>query len=122
MLENIKMLLSIKDTDTSKDKLINYWIDYYTKMVLKYCHLIELNKDLEAIIEQIIISRLAGLGIGENNKANQTIPEGVKSITRGDYSITYKDTLGEKQQSIYYLDKFAIEYRGQLNLWRRLDY
>lgn len=119
MLENIKMLLGIKDTDTSKDVLINYWINYYTKMVLKYCHLDELNKDLEAIIEQMVISKLGG--IGSAGGSGEVIPDGVKSITRGDYSITYKDSASEKQ-SVQTLDKVAINFQGQLNLWRRLDY
>lgn len=117
MLDNIKMLLGI--TDTSKDTIINYWIDYYTKMILKYCHIDALNTDLESIIEQIVVERMGG--VGSASGGSETIPAGVKSITRGDYSITYKDTTVDKANSIS-LDQYAIAHQGNLNLWRRLDY
>lgn len=119
MLENIKMLLGISSSDTSKDVLLNYWIDYYTRMVLKYCHIDALNKDLEMIIEQMVLDKVGG--IGSTGTATDKQPEGVKSITRGDYSITYKDTISDKQ-STQLLDKIAINFQGQLNLYRRLDY
>lgn len=122
MLNNIKMLLVIALTDTSKDALINYWIDYYSKMVLKYCHLDALNSDLESIIEQMVISKLGGIA---NQGATGTILEAhkgdIKSITRGDYQIVYKDSIADKQTSTQ-LDKVAISFQGQLNLYRRLDY
>lgn len=121
MLDNIKMLLGIAPTDTSKDTLINYWINYYTKMVLKYCHISALNEDLQGIVEQMVILRMGGLG-SASGTGQQPIPEGVKSITRGDYSITYKDTTSEKKSTSSQLDKIAIDFQGQLNLWRRLDY
>lgn len=117
MLDNIKMLLGI--TDTSKDNIINYWIDYYTRMVLKYCHLETLNPDLEGIIEQMVITKLGGIAskgeILEEHKGD------IKSITRGDYSITYKDSIADKQTTML-LDNVAISFQGQLNLYRRLDY
>lgn len=119
MLINIKMLLGINPTDTSKDTTINYWIDYYTKMVLKYCHIDTLNADLESIIEQMVITKLGG--IGSKGDTTQQPTDGVKSITRGDYQITYKDKAEEKQV-VTQLDKIAITFQGQLNLWRRLDY
>lgn len=117
MLENIKMLLSI--TDNSKDAVINYWIDFYTKMVLKYTHQDALNSDLESIVEQIVLSRAGGIGIvAEANKGDTT---GVKSIERGDYKIVYKDKAEEKE-IVRVLDKHAIGFKGQLNLYRRLSY
>lgn len=119
MLENVKMLLGIASGDTTKDALIDYWIAYYTRMVLKYCHITELNDDLSGIIEQIVIARMGGVGSASGTAT--TAPEGVRSITRGDYSITYKDTTADKQTTSK-LDKIAIDFQGQLNLWRRLDY
>lgn len=118
MLENIKMLLGI-DND-SKDILINYWIDYYTKMVLKYCHLIYLEVDLQSIVEQMVVARLGALALGKNTGVEEKTPDGVRSITRGDYSITYK---GDSESSkISTLDYIAVNFQGQLNLYRRLDY
>lgn len=119
MLENIKMLLGIAGDDTTKDALINYWINFYTKMVLKYCHIDALNEDLQGIIEQMVVIRMGGFGSA--GSTSQARPDGVKSITRGDYSITYKDTTADKQTTST-LDKVAVDFQGQLNLWRRLDY
>lgn len=112
------MLLGINASDTSKDIIINYWIDYYSKMVLKYCHIDSLNTDLENIIEQMIVIKLGGFGSGgtilEEHKGD------VKSITRGDYQIVYKDSIVDKQTSIL-LDKIAMQFQGQLNLYRRFS-
>ena len=118
MLENIKMLLGI--TDDSKDGLINYYINFYTKMILKYCHISILHPDLETIIEQIIIDLFGGIGSkGIISKGNA---DDVKSMTRGDFSITYKDDKTTDTATSKVLDKYAIKYQGQLNLYRRLDY
>lgn len=118
MLENIKMLLAIASDDTSKDAIINYWINYYTKMIIKYCHITELNEDLTLILEQMIVQRLGGFGTTSTSTEKQ---DGVKSITRGDYRIEFKETMHDKQQNSL-LDEIAINFQGQLNLWRRLDY
>lgn len=117
MLENIKMILSI--TDTSKDAVLNYWIGFYSKMVLAYTHQPALNADLEAIIEQVIVLRAGGTGIV--TEANKEDTDGIKSIERGDYKITYKDTAEDKLVSNV-LDKYAFGFKGQLNLQRRLNY
>lgn len=119
MLANIKMLLGIPTGNTDKDTLINYWINYYTNMVLKYCHIqiADLNETLNGIIEQIVTSRMGGVGSGGTGT---TIPTGdVQSITRGDYSISYKSG---SSSNVSNLDKIAVDFQGQLNLWRRLDY
>ncbi len=117
MLDNIKMLLGI--ADTSKDALINYYIDFYTKMILKYCHIDTLNGDLESIIEQIIVAKFGG--VGSKGIVSKQANSNVKSMTRGDWSETYFSE-NEKSSTSKVLDEYAIKYQGQLNLWRRLDY
>jgi hypothetical protein len=119
MLENIKMLLGIQAGDTSKDPVINYWINYYTKMVLKYTHQDTLNADIESIIEQMVIIKCGG--IGSEGKTDTQDGDNVKSITRGDYQIVYKDKKSDIEIHTS-LDSIAINFQGQLNLWRRLDY
>lgn len=121
MLDNVKMLLGVQTGDTSKDVIINYWIAYYTRLVLKYCHIDALNEDLQGIVEQMAVERLGGFGAFSNTSQNAQKPDGVKKITRGDYTIEYKDTLAERQAGAV-LDKVATGYQSQLNLWRRLDY
>lgn len=118
LLENIKMLLGISDTDTSKDKIINYWINFYTIMVLDYTHKdasYEKYSHLESIIEQIVLSQLGGMGSG--GSAKEGTNDGVKSIVRGDYKITYKDRAVEKHEDIK-LNEIALPFQGQLNLHR----
>jgi hypothetical protein len=120
MIENIKMLLNI--ADDKKDNIINYWIGFYTKMVLKYCHITSLNPDIEALIEQVIIERMGGIGSG----GTATVPVGdnVKSISRGDYSITYKDATNTTKTSTTTggtLDRFMEKYSSNLNLFRKFD-
>jgi len=120
MLENIKMLLSVGDT--TKDATINYWIDYYSKIVLKYCHIETLNSDLESIVEQIVIAKMGGIGSkGSIVNSDGDNTREIKSMSRGDYSVTYKDNI-EDTKLYTILDKFAIGFQGQLNLWRRFDY
>ena len=120
MLENIKMLLSVEDT--TKDATINYWIDYYSKIVLKYCHIETLNSDLESIIEQIVIAKMGGIGSkGSIANSDGDNTHEIKSMSRGDYSVTYKDHV-EDTKLYTVLDKYSIGFQGRLNLYRRFDY
>ncbi|UZQ49855.1 phage head-tail connector protein [Clostridium kluyveri] len=80
MLENIKMLLGISDDDTSKDKLINYYINIITTKVLKYCKLDELVSGLNQFIENKVFSIIKSM----DNTAGD-----VKSVQRGDTTISY---------------------------------
>ena len=122
MLENIKMLLGIEESDNTKDNIIDYWISHYNKMILKYCHLETLSADMDSIIEQIVIAKMGGIGSkgGIVNSDGDNTHE-IKSMSRGDYSVTYKDHV-EDTKLYTILDKFAITFQGQLNLYRRLDY
>jgi hypothetical protein len=113
MIDNIKMLLGIVSTDTTKDAMINYWIAYYTKMILKYCHQIELGDDLQTILEQIVVEKMGGIGGG--GEIEQQDASNIKSITRGDYSVSYD------LNATNTLDTIAVKFQGQLNLYRRLD-
>ena len=82
MLENIKMLLGIAGDDTSKDNLINYYINSITTKVLKYCKLDKLSPELNQFIEIKVASII---------KATSNNPN-VKSIARGDTTISYSDS------------------------------
>ena len=81
MLGNVKMLLGIADDDTSKDKLINYYINSISTKILNYTHRTELPKELEHIVEEITVDKIKN---SENGNK-------VKSIARGDTTITYAD-------------------------------
>ena len=77
MLENIKLILDI--TEDSQDKLILLYIDKITNNILSYCNINELNPALEGFIEDKVIN-IMKIKLGKM---------GVKSINRGDTSITY---------------------------------
>lgn len=77
MLENIKLILDI--TEDSQDKLILLYIDKITNNILSYCNINELNPALEGFIEDKVIN-IMKIKLGKMD---------VKSINRGDTSITY---------------------------------
>ena len=77
MLENIKLILDI--TEDSQDKLIILYIDKITNNILSYCNINELNPALEGFIEDKVIN-IMKIKLGKMD---------VKSINRGDTSITY---------------------------------
>ena len=77
MLKNIKLILDI--TEDSQDKLILLYIDKITNNILSYCNINELNPALEGFIEDKVIN-IMKIKLGKMD---------VKSINRGDTSITY---------------------------------
>lgn len=124
MLENIKLILNIKDT--SKDELILLYIDKFTKLVLGYCKLKQLNEALESFVEDKVVQVL-GPSISNNSSTGGIENTGeVKAITRGDTRIEYNvgQALSEASTTIRgatltdndreYLDSF------RLRSWRLL--
>lgn len=82
MLENIKLILGLKDDNN--DVLIVLYINRISAMVLSHCNLKKLDKNLEGFVEEKVVSIV-------QNKIN--LPTGntpnVKSISRGDTKIEY---------------------------------
>ena len=81
MLENIKMVLGI--TDTSKDRLIQYYINAVTKKILAYTKRIELLEVLESIVEEIVIDKMKANITGADTSGD------IKSEKIGDYEVVY---------------------------------
>ena len=118
MLENIKLILNI--SDDSKDKLIQLYIDKFTKLVLGYCKLKQLNEALESFVEDKVVQVL-GPSISNNSTGGGIENTGeVKAITRGDTRIEYNvgQALSEASTTIRgatltdndreYLDSFRL--------------
>lgn len=105
LIENIKILANI--TGTSKDTLIEYWIKVYTDRILLYCSLEELPASLENVVEQIVAKII-------KEKITNPSDAPVKSMSRGDYSVTYAidNSTG--------LDPLLIPYKLQLNGVRKV--
>ena len=108
MLENIKMVLGIATTDTSKDGLIQYYINGVTKKILAYTKRIELLEILENIVEEIVINKMKASISGENANGD------IKSEKIGDYEIEYNvsssgnSTTNELSPYTDILDKYVV--------------
>ena len=99
MLEEIKIILGITNND--HDNLINLYINKITKRVLSYCNIKKfsklsqsdkdgLNEFIEDKVISIISEKLKVTGDAENISGIDTSEKGaIKSITRGDTTITY---------------------------------
>jgi hypothetical protein len=104
MLDNIKLVLGI--TDTSKDGLIQYYINATVKKILAYTNRIELPEALESVVEEIVIPKMKASLSGSSTTSN------VKSEKIGDYEIQYNtDSNSNNELSPYLdiLDKFIIK-------------
>jgi len=86
MLESIKMILGLEDTD-KYDKLIQNYITDITNQVLEFCNRTKLTKGLESIIKEKVCAILSdrikdAASINDSNKS-------IKSLSRGDTKIEY---------------------------------
>ena len=116
------MLLGIPLDDSSKDAMINYWIGYYSRMIGKYTHNCDKLEDgLVDILEQAVVDKM-GSYMSSNGSTLDTQGK-VKSITRGDYSVTYfSGAESQSSSSSDVLDDVMGKYQSQLNLYRRFSY
>lgn len=88
MLDNIKLMLGIEDSDASKDKIINLYIKKVTQLVLNECNILELPVALEGFVEDKVKAVVEATGI-VNNGGGSTNTGEIKSVTRGDTKIEY---------------------------------
>ena len=82
MLENIKLILEIKDN--TYDELINLYITKVEFMVLEYCNIKELTEGLRSFIEDKVVSIIKPKVTGGMENTGE-----IKSISRGDTRIEY---------------------------------
>lgn len=55
MLEFVKMLLGIDVADTSKDGILNHFINQALKLALSYCNVIELSAEYDGTIAELAV-------------------------------------------------------------------
>lgn len=106
MLENIKMLLGIDLADTSKDGIIQFHISSVTTKILNYINQDSLPQQLQHIVIELVVEKM-------NDK------DKVKSIARGDTTITYSDANYNKMTGAGGAD-FLKDYKGELNKFRKV--
>ena len=95
------MLLGIKDDE--QDNLLSFLIDDTVNMIMAYCHIDVLPRQLESLVPKIAADMYRAKGYGDSKS-----PEVVNSISEGDRSVTYTETDNDKIFSNYYkrLDPF----------------
>lgn len=84
-LNTVKMLLGIEDNE--QDCLLSFLIEDCVNLILGYCRIEILPRQLESLVPTIAADAYRAKGYGQ-----ETAPEVVKSISEGDRSISYSDT------------------------------
>lgn len=101
MLEKVKIMLGIKQNDTSCDDVLNLMLEDAATAVLNYCRIKKLPKELEAVVREIVA-----------NKHKSIEVDNVESVKRGDTEVTYSEAIGIKD--------FTDIQKASLNRFRRI--
>ncbi|CZR71792.1 phage head-tail connector protein [Clostridioides difficile] len=112
MLDNIKLILNLKD-DTY-DSLIELYIKKYTTLVLAYCNIETLNSTLESIVEDKVIVKLKEtvlVSSADNSK--------ISSISRGGYSVNYNVATAKTTDELMEI-KLSQKDKNILNNFRKV--
>lgn len=109
MLEQLKMLLGIKDDE--QDSLLSFLISNTVDMILGYCRIEILPRQLESLVPVIAADYYRAKGYGQ-----ESAPEMVKSISEGERSVTYAETNSDSDFFASYHDRLKpfINRRGRL--------
>ncbi len=102
-LSTLKMLLGIEDD--SKNTLLSFLVDDTVNMILGYCRIEVLPRQLESLVPIIAADMYRMRGYG-----HETAPEIVRSISEGDNSVSY-DTKSPN-------DDIMAHYYKRLNPFR----
>ncbi len=84
-LERLKMLLGINESE--QDSLLSFLIEDTVDMILGYCRIEVLPRQLESLIPMIAADMYRAKGYGQIGA-----PEVVKSISEGERSVSYAET------------------------------
>ncbi|MGO0884919.1 phage head-tail connector protein [Clostridioides difficile] len=113
MLDNIKLILNLKD-DTH-DSLIELYIKKYTTLVLAYCNIETLNSTLEGIVEDKVVVKLKETLLSNNSADNGKI----SSISRGGYSVNYNVATAKTTDELIEI-KLSQKDKNILNNFRKV--
>ena len=102
-LGTLKMLLGIKDGDS--DELLSFLIEDAENLILGYCRIDILPRQLESLVPTIAADAYRAKGYGQTSA-----PEVVKSISEGDRSVSYAETNPDND--------FLSNYYSRLNSFR----
>lgn len=105
----LKMLLGIKDNE--QDSLLSFLIDDTVNMILGYCRIEVLPRQLESLVPTIAVDMYRAKGYG-----HETAPEVVKSISEGERSVSYAETNPDNDFFANYHDRLKpyINRKGRV--------
>lgn len=108
-LERLKMLLGIKDNE--QDGLLSFLIGDTVDMILGYCRIEILPRQLESLVPTIAADAYRAKSYGR-----EAAPEVIKSISEGERSVSYAETNpdGDFLSSYYDRLKPFINRRGRV--------
>lgn len=126
ILSNVKLLLGIDDD--SKDQILMYHIKSVIRKILNYCHREDFPEQLKEVATEMVIRQYKAWDSSTSNAGGGIVSGGVSgvvsSITRGDFSISYDNSSDAQESSASALslatDDILIDYRGQLNAYRKM--
>ncbi|MBQ2663074.1 MAG: phage head-tail connector protein [Clostridia bacterium] len=87
-LSTLKLLLGIKDSES--DDLLSFLIDDTVNLILGYCRIDTLPRQLESLLPVIAAEMYRRKGYG-----SAAMPDVIKSISEGERSVTYADNISE---------------------------
>lgn len=88
-MRQLKMLLGI--TDTAQDELLQFLLDDTAGLVLGYCRLEAMPRQLEGLVPIIAADRYRAKGYGQ-----ETAPSDIKSVSEGSRSVSYENRRPEE--------------------------
>ena len=101
----LKLLLGIEDD--SKDTLLSFLIDDAEALILGYCRICFLPRQLEGLLPMIAADVYRAKGYG-----SEAAPNTVKSISEGQRSVSFETT---RQTDIGILEKFHSRLKPYIN-------
>lgn len=89
-LSTVKMLLGIENNE--QDSLLSFLIDDCVNLILGYCRMEILPRQLESLVPVITTDMYRDKGYGK-----ETAPEIIKSISEGERSVSYAQTSSDSE-------------------------
>lgn len=97
MIETMKMLLGIDINDTSKDNILNHYLNKAINIILGYCNIDSLNAKYNELASDYAVYLYKNKDL-----------DGLESKTEGDKSIKIKDGIPENIKKALPLPKIKV--------------
>lgn len=104
-LNTVKMLLGIEDNE--QDSLLSFLIDDTVNMILGYCRIEILPRQLESLVPMVAADMYRRKGYG-----SAEAPEHIQSVTQDKRSVSFKSNSGTDAE------EFLKEYEARLKPFR----